>query len=97
MLHDMTEKKRALQVPAVAPYKSLGKFPKALYGTTGGTCNARFFRSVMHYRIQNRVSLKANLHVEVYLDVTIRIPFSSLLVNIMGDKLLLNFGAKFQR
>ena len=27
----------ALQVPSVAPFKALGNFPKALYGTTGGT------------------------------------------------------------
>ena len=38
---------RALQVPLVAPYKALGKFPKALYGTMGGTCSARFFLPVM--------------------------------------------------
>ena len=37
----------ALQVPTVVPYKALGQFPKALYGTTGGTCSARIFRSVM--------------------------------------------------
>ena len=35
------QKNRALQVPVV-PYKALEKFPKALYGTTGGTCSARF-------------------------------------------------------
>ena len=34
---------RALQVPPVVPYKALEKFPKALYGTTGATCSARFF------------------------------------------------------
>ena len=27
---------RALQVPPVVPYKALGKFSKALYGTTEG-------------------------------------------------------------
>ena len=40
-------KNRALEVPLVAPYKALGNFPKALYGTTGGTCSARFFRPLM--------------------------------------------------
>ena len=35
-------KNRALQVPPVVPYKALGNFPKALYGTTEGTCSARF-------------------------------------------------------
>ena len=40
-------KNRALQVHLVLPYKALEKFPKALYGTTGGTCSARFFRPVM--------------------------------------------------
>ena len=40
-------KNRALEVPPVVPYKALEKFPKALYGTTGGTCSARFFRLVM--------------------------------------------------
>ena len=37
----------ALQVPPVVPYKALGNFSKALYGTTRGTCSTRFFRSVM--------------------------------------------------
>ena len=42
----MTGRKNcALQEPLVVPYKVLGKFPKALYGTTGGTCSARFFPS----------------------------------------------------
>ena len=40
-------KNRALQVPYVVAYKALGNFPKALYGTTGGTCSARFFRPVV--------------------------------------------------
>ena len=40
-------KNRALQVPLVVPYKALEKLPKALYGTTGGTCSARLFRPVM--------------------------------------------------
>ena len=40
-------KKRALQVPPVVSYKAVEKFSKALYGTTGGTCSARFFRPVM--------------------------------------------------
>ena len=37
----------ALQLPPVVPYKALGNFPEALYGTTGGSCSARFFRPVM--------------------------------------------------
>ena len=41
-------KNRALQVPLVIPYKTLEKLSKALYGATGGTCSARFFRSVMN-------------------------------------------------
>ena len=40
-------KHRALEVPPVAPYKALENFSKALYGTTRGTCSARFFRPVM--------------------------------------------------
>ena len=44
----MTGRKiRALQVPPVIPYRTLGNFPKALYGTTGGTCSAQFFCPVM--------------------------------------------------
>ena len=44
----MTGRKNlALQVPLVVPYKALEEFSKALYGTTGGTCSARFFRPVM--------------------------------------------------
>ena len=44
----MTERKnRVLQVPLVVPYKALKKFPKALYGTTGGACSAQLFRPVM--------------------------------------------------
>ena len=39
-------KNRALQVPPVVPYKALGRFPKALYGTTEGTPSARHFRPV---------------------------------------------------
>ena len=31
----------------VVPFNALGKFPKAVYGTTGGTCSARFFRPVI--------------------------------------------------
>ena len=38
---------RVLQVPPIVPYKALGKFSKALYGTTEGTCSSRFFRRVM--------------------------------------------------
>ena len=30
-------KNRSLQVPSAVPYNALGKFPKALYGTKGGT------------------------------------------------------------
>ena len=40
-------KNRPLQVPHVVPYKALEKFPKALYGTTEGTCSGRFLRPVM--------------------------------------------------
>ena len=40
-------KNRALQVPPVVPYKALGNFSKALYGTTGGTYSARVFLPVM--------------------------------------------------
>ena len=40
-------KNRALQVPPFVPYKALGNFSKALYGTTGGTSSARFFRPIM--------------------------------------------------
>ena len=40
-------KNRVLQVPPVVPYKALEKFPMALYGTTVGTCSARFFRPAM--------------------------------------------------
>ena len=44
----MTGRKNlALQVPLVVPYKALENFSKALYGATGGTCSARFFRPVM--------------------------------------------------
>ena len=41
------QKNLALQVPLVVRYKTLEKFSKALYGTTEGTCSARFFRPVM--------------------------------------------------
>ena len=48
MMSYMTGRKNwALQVPPVAPYKALENFSKALYGTTGGTYSARFFRPVM--------------------------------------------------
>ena len=40
-------KNRTLQVPPVVPYKALGNFPKALYGTTRGTSSAKFFQPVM--------------------------------------------------
>ena len=53
VLQFMTGRKsRVLQVPLVAPYKALEKFPKALYGTTGGTCSAQFFHPVMWCDIQ---------------------------------------------
>ena len=48
----MTGRKNcALQVPLVVPYKALEKFSKALYGATGGTCSARFFRPLMLQRL----------------------------------------------
>ena len=42
-------KTRALHctVALVVPYKALGNFPKAFYGTTGGSCSARVFRPVI--------------------------------------------------
>ena len=40
-------KTRALKVPPGVPYKALGKFSKALHGTTGGTYSARVFRPVI--------------------------------------------------
>lgn len=44
----MTGRKfRALEVRPVVPYKALGNFPRAFYGTIGGTCNAQCFRPVM--------------------------------------------------
>ena len=48
-------KNRALQVPYFVPYKALENFFKVLYGTTGGTCSAQFFRPVIKKEI-----LKAN-------------------------------------
>ena len=38
-----------LQVPLIVPYKykALEKIPKALCGTTGGTCSAQIFHPVM--------------------------------------------------
>ena len=39
------QKNRALQLPPVVPYKVSENFSKALYGTTRGTCIARFFPS----------------------------------------------------
>ena len=51
-------KNRALQVPPVVPYKALEKFSKALYGTTGGTCSAQFFRPVIKSK---RQTLSTNL------------------------------------
>ena len=41
--HMTGRKNRALQVPYVVPYKALGIFPRALYGTTRGTYRPRFF------------------------------------------------------
>ena len=41
------QKNSAVQVPPVVPYKALGNFSKALYGTVGGTCGAVFFHPVM--------------------------------------------------
>ena len=41
--------KSCTEVPLFVPYKALEKFPKALYGTTEGTCSARFYRPVMLY------------------------------------------------
>ena len=38
----------ALQAAPVVPYKALGNFCKALYGTMGGTCSAQCFRPVMN-------------------------------------------------
>ena len=49
-------KNRALEVSPVVPYKALEKFPKALYGTKGGTCSARFFRPVMSARKRIRIT-----------------------------------------
>ena len=48
-------KTRALEVPPVVPYKALGKFSKALYGTTVGTYSARVFRPVMRGFIEHKV------------------------------------------
>ena len=57
-LSTMTRRKnRALQVPPVVPYKALEKFPKALYGTTSGTCSVRFFLSVMDRSARHVVSI----------------------------------------
>ena len=50
-------KTRALQVPAVVPYKAFKNFPKALYGTTGGTCSARVFRPVLFHSISWNIPL----------------------------------------
>ena len=54
----MTGRKNcALQVPPVVPYKALENFSKALYGTTGGTFSARFFRPLITRR-NNFISKK---------------------------------------
>ena len=50
-------KNRPLQVPLVVPYKALEKFPKALYGTTEGTCSARFSRPVTRSRLSTEEDL----------------------------------------
>ena len=50
-------KNRALQVPPVVPYKASENSPKALYGTTEGTCSTRFSRHVM-------ITFKRRLTVE---------------------------------
>ena len=44
-------KNRALQVRRVVPYEALGNFPNVLYGTTRGTCSARFFRLVVQLSV----------------------------------------------
>ena len=46
-------KTRALQVGSVVPNKALGNLPKALHGTTGGTCSARVFRPVMNEQLHD--------------------------------------------
>ena len=49
---DMARRKnRALQVRRVVPYEALGNFPNVLYGTTRGTCSARFFRLVVQLSV----------------------------------------------
>ena len=40
-----------MQAPPVVPYKALGNFPKALYGTMGGICSAWFFHPVMFVQV----------------------------------------------
>ena len=40
------------------PYKSLEKFSKALYGTTGGTYSARIFRPVIALIRISAINLK---------------------------------------
>ena len=57
-------KNRALQVPLVVPYKALEKFSKALYGVTGGTSSARFFRPVMtHGKLQRCQTQRNDMHI----------------------------------
>ena len=70
-------KNRALQVPYVLPYKALGNFSKALYGTTGGTWSARFFHPVMIlpdwwgciaflFDVMGKVNLLINLFIYLF-------------------------------
>ena len=47
VIHMKDRENRALQVPPVVQYKTLGNFSKALYGTTRGTCSSLFFRPVI--------------------------------------------------
>ena len=59
-------KSRALQVPPVVSYKASGKFLKALYGTTRGTCSARLFRPVMVHNQREREKEKyMNTHKKI--------------------------------
>ena len=50
----------------VVPYKALGNFSKALYGTTGGTCSARFFRPVMRMQYTAQMLLQDELKVNIF-------------------------------
>ena len=47
--HDRTGKSCTASTPGpVVPYKALGNFPKALYGTTGHTCTECTIFSCCH-------------------------------------------------